>query len=273
MTLALEELTFVAFDTETTSLSPVSGRVIELSGIKFKLKEGRTESFDKLINPDEPISEEITQINGITNEMVKDKPKAEEIIPEFLRFIDGSETILLAHNVCFDISFVGMEIARLRITQPSHRCLDTLILARKTYPELEKYSLPGLVTQLGISQEKSHRALADSFSVKELFLKIISKTNVKTLDELINLTKVSTFSDIFDLEPPAGFELFAQAIERNQSIEMVYEGGSRDLQLRKITPLTLMKSYDKIYVLADCHLDKIQKFFCLDRIKSFKIAN
>ncbi len=273
MTLALEELTFVAFDTETTSLSPVSGRVIELSGIKFKLKEGRTESFDKLINPDEPIPEEITQINGITNEMVEDKPKAKSVIPEFLRFIDGSETILLAHNACFDISFVGIEIARLRITQPSHRCLDTLILARNTYPELGRYSLPELVAHFGIKQEKFHRALADSFSVKELFLKIISKTKIETLGELINLTKVFTFFDTLDIEPPAGFELFAQAIERNQPIKMVYEGGSRGLQLRKITPLTLIKSYDKIYVLAYCHLDKIQKSFRLDRIKSFKMVD
>jgi len=189
----LEELTFVAFDTETTSLSPVSGRVIELSGIKFKLKEDEIEPFDELINPDEPIPEEITQINGITNEMVKNQPKAEEIIPEFLRFIDGSDTVLLAHNACFDTSFVGMEIARLRITNPSHRCLDTLILARNIYPELGGYALAELVAQLGIKHEKFHRALADSFSVKELFLKIISKTKIKTLDELINLTKVFTF--------------------------------------------------------------------------------
>jgi len=193
MTLTLEELTFVAFDTETTSLSPDSGRIIELSGIKFRLREDKIELFNKLINPGESIPEEITQINGITNAMVKDKPKAEEIIPEFFKFIEQPETVLLAHNAYFDMSFMNMEVRRLRITKPSHRCLDTLILARKVYPGLEKYSLPELVACLGIKQEKFHRALADSFSVKELFLKIASKTNIKTLEKLINLTKVFTF--------------------------------------------------------------------------------
>jgi len=180
----LDDLIFVSFDTETTSLSPDSGRIIELSGIKFGLKESETEFFDQLINPGEPIPEEITQINGITNGMVKDKPKAEEIIPEFLEFVAGSRTILLAHNACFDISFMRMEIARLKLTGISLKYLDTLILARRVYPELGRHNLPALVASLGIKQERSHRALADSFSVKELFLKIISRSKVRTLDEL-----------------------------------------------------------------------------------------
>ena len=186
----LDNLTFVSFDTETTSLSPVSGRIIELSGIKFGLKESEMGRFDELINPGEPIPEEITQINGITDGMVKDKPKAEKIIPEFLKFVAGSQTILLAHNAGFDISFMRMEIACLELTNISLKYLDTLMLARRAYPELRRHNLPALVASLGIKQEKFHRALDDSFSVKELFLKIIGRTEVRTLDEL----KVSTFS-------------------------------------------------------------------------------
>lgn len=186
----LDNLTFVSFDTETTSLSPVSGRIIELSGIKFGLKESEMGGFDELINPGEPIPEEITQINGITDGMVKDKPKAEKIIPEFLKFITGSRTILLAHNAGFDISFMRMEIKRLELTFPENDCLDTLMLARRAYPELRRHNLPALVASLGIKQEKFHRALDDSFSVKELFLKIIDKKGFQTLSEL----GISTFS-------------------------------------------------------------------------------
>lgn len=186
----LDDLTFVSFDTETTSLSPDSGRIIELSGIKFGLIEGEIEFFDKLINPGEPVPEEITQINGITDGMVKDKPKAEEIIPEFLEFIVGSRTILLAHNAGFDISFMRMEIARLKLTNISVKYLDTLMLARRAYPELIKHNLPALVACLGIKQERFHRALADSFSVKELFLKIINEKGFQTLGEL----EISVFS-------------------------------------------------------------------------------
>ena len=180
----LDDLTFVSFDTETTSLSPDSGRIIELSGIKFGLKEGEIEFFDQLINPGEPIPEEITQINGITDGMVKDKPKAEEIIPEFLEFVAGSRIILLAHNACFDISFMRMEIERLELTNISFKYLDTLMLARRTYPELRRHNLPALVASLDIKQERFHRALADSFSVKELFLKIINRRRIRTLGEL-----------------------------------------------------------------------------------------
>ncbi len=183
----LNNSTFVAFDTETTSLSPASGRIIELSGIKFDLKQGEIESFDELINPCKSIPEEITQINGITDEMVEDKPKAEKIIPEFLEFIHGSGIILLAHNAEFDISFMQMEIARLKLSNVSIKYLDTLMLARRTYPKLGRYNLPSLVVALGIEQNRFHRALADSFSVKELFLKIIVRKKAKTTSDLGDL--------------------------------------------------------------------------------------
>ncbi len=271
----LKNLTFVALDTETTSLFPLSGKLVELSAVKFNLKDEQEEVFDNLINPKESIPEEVSQIHGITDEMVKDKPGVEKVIPEFIQFIGEAETVLLAHNACFDMAFLGMELARLKIPDPGHRCLDTLLLIRNTFPELNKYDLPSLAAHFRIKPEKFHRALADSRTVKELFLKVIQEKKIKNLEELSSLTQVFRFSDTatFEVELPPGFEIFAQAIENSQPIIMIYEGGTKGLQPRKITPLSLLKVYEKIYVLAYCHIDKMQKSFRLDRILEFQIAD
>ena len=88
---------------------------MKLSAVKFRTNGEEEETFDQLINPGEPIPSDMTNIHGITDKMVKGKPSIEEVILEFIEFIGKSGHILLAHNASFDVGFVGVDIARLKI--------------------------------------------------------------------------------------------------------------------------------------------------------------
>src|SRR5210317_2168861 len=82
----LSSRTFIAFDTETTGIWAPVNRLVELSAVKFSLKEGEIATFDKLINPGRKIPEEVIKIHGITDEMVKGFPKASVVLKDFIPF-------------------------------------------------------------------------------------------------------------------------------------------------------------------------------------------
>ena len=94
---------YLAFDVETTGLSPETDEIIEIGALK--VREGKVcERFISFVKPSEPVSERITQITGITNEMLLDAAPKERVIPAFLDFC-GDE-VLIGHNLPFDYGFV-----------------------------------------------------------------------------------------------------------------------------------------------------------------------
>ena len=102
---------YVALDVETTGLSPKNGdRVIEIGAVAIKDK-GILAEFSSLIDVDKMIPWQVRQVHGITNEMLGGKPKPDEVLPEFYKFI--TESILIAHNASFDIGFLRNEFALL----------------------------------------------------------------------------------------------------------------------------------------------------------------
>ena len=101
--------TFVAFDTETTGLSAENCRIIEIGAVKFN-STGVISRFSTLINPQQHIPVQITQITHIDDSMVKDKPVIKDILSEFLDFL--SDSIVIGHNVQFDLRFLKAECER-----------------------------------------------------------------------------------------------------------------------------------------------------------------
>lgn len=99
---------YVVFDIETTGFSPVKNRIIEIGAVK--VVEGKiVDRFSTFVNPRVPIPFRIEQLTSINDEMVMDAPGIEEVLPEFLKFCEG--TIFVAHNANFDMSFI-MEMRR-----------------------------------------------------------------------------------------------------------------------------------------------------------------
>lgn len=117
---------YVVFDIETTGFNSVNDRIIEIGAVRVVEGEIK-ETFSEFVNPERPIPYKITQLTTITDDMVKDAGTIEEILPQFLKFCEGS--VLVAHNAGFDTGFIRENAKRLNLPY-NHTVVDTLGLAR-----------------------------------------------------------------------------------------------------------------------------------------------
>jgi DNA polymerase III epsilon subunit family exonuclease len=165
--LSVSDITFVAFDFETTGLHPATDRIIELGAVKFR-DRGVLGTFDMLVNPGIAITDAAVNVSGITAEMLASEPAVEQALPDFMEFISGA--VLVAHNAPFDMSFLRAALEVAGMEDVSNAVIDTQVLAQKAYPRLRSYSLQNLVTELGLTRGNAHRALDDALMCKDLFL-------------------------------------------------------------------------------------------------------
>lgn len=163
---------FIAFDTETTGLDPLSGRIVEIGAIKFDSR-GIVARYDVLINPEMPMPEEAGKVNGITDEMLEGKPLIAAVFPDFFDFIGNG--ILVAHNAPFDVSYVNAELQRMGKPPLANKVIDTRIFAKEVFPGLSRYALQDLAVQLGITALEAHRAEDDARVCMELFEKTVMR--------------------------------------------------------------------------------------------------
>lgn len=182
--MLLNEIKFACLDTETTGLSPQTGGKICEIAVSVSQGGRVLDEFSTLLNPQMPISPEVTAIHGITNEMVKDAPIFADILPKLLGLLDN--TVIVAHNADFDVSFLREEFASCGMRFPPYPVLDTLKLARKS-GKFERNRLGLIAEELGISCQGWHRAMADTKMAEQIFyyfLTILSKEGVTTLEQL-----------------------------------------------------------------------------------------
>ncbi|MDY4203079.1 MAG: PolC-type DNA polymerase III [Schaedlerella sp.] len=175
--------TYVVFDIETTGFSSIKDKIIEIGAVKVVNGE-ITERYSTFVNPERPIPFEITQLTGITDEMVMDAPNIEAILPEFLAFADGA--VLVAHNAGFDVGFIEQN-CRYQDIEPHFVYVDTVALSRIMLPTLAKYKLNNVAKALGISLENHHRAVDDAGATAEIFVKLVKmlkEVNITTLKGL-----------------------------------------------------------------------------------------
>ncbi len=168
----IHESSFVVFDTETTGLQPFKGdRVISIGGIV--IEDGyinEKKYFDELINPLQNIPDAISELTGISNTLISDKPICLNVLPDFLDFIDNK--ILVAHHAAFDLTFLNMELCRATTQRIINPVIDTCLLAASLLPQLGKCSLDNLALYFGIEAKDRHTALGDSFTTAQIFLKL-----------------------------------------------------------------------------------------------------
>lgn len=146
---------FAIIDIETTGGTPVYERITEIAIV---LHDGKRviDTFSSLINPERNIPWNITQLTGISNEMVAEAPRFHEVARKIVEMTESA--VFVAHNVQFDYGFVKAEFARLGYTY-TRKTLCTVRLSRRVFPGLRSYSLSNLKLHFGILAEKSHRAL------------------------------------------------------------------------------------------------------------------
>lgn len=179
---------FVVFDVETTGLSPAKDKIIEIGAVKVN-NGAVVEEFHSMINPGQIISENITKITGITNDMVKDSPAISEILPNFIEFIGNSP--LIAHNASFDMGFL-YEAAREQKFKVNNAVVDTLMLSRILIPTLEKYKLGFIAKSLNIQFDVAHRAVDDAVTAAKIWFELVKLLrekgiiNLNQIDEKLN---------------------------------------------------------------------------------------
>ncbi len=153
----VENYPIVIFDFETTGLDVYRDRIIEIGAIKYVNGE-RVADFSYLINPEIPLPEVITKITGITPEMLEGQAVIEDVLPEFLSFIDKS--VLVAHNAEFDLNFLK-SVAGRQGYQIEYPCFCTLKMARQLLPDLESKNLDTLAKHYDLTFVARHRSIGD----------------------------------------------------------------------------------------------------------------
>jgi DNA polymerase III subunit epsilon len=262
----LSNITFTAFDIETTGLTPVVDRIVEIGAVRFCGNQV-IDTFDALVDPLRPISPGASSVNGITDEMVQRKPTIEKVLPRFLEFL--GDAVPVAHHAPFDVGFLAYEISRLNLPALDNPVLDTCVIPKRLFPYAGSYSLENLAGFLGIKSETFHRALADSL----VCMKILNRCVV----EMGGLERVS-LSEILEMNGPSvslcsgGIVLdkschpLQAAIENGNEMEITYRDARGALSARTITPLSLGVSRGAVMMEAFCHLRKGKRNFRLDRI-------
>ncbi len=163
---------FIAFDVETTGTVPGVDSIVEIGAVRFI--DGKIDSvFSTLINPKRPIPPGASQVNGITDEMVKGKPTIDDLLNPFAEFC-GTD-LMVAHNATFDAQFLTSSIKKYESKAPQGLVVDTLSMSRKIIPGLPNYKLGTLVQHLNIPTTDFHRAEEDASYCGYLFLHLIKK--------------------------------------------------------------------------------------------------
>ena len=186
----LLESNFVVFDLETTGAKCPPCRVTEIGA--YRVKNGEIDAeFHTLINPETPIPTFISQLTGITDEMVKNAPKFREIVLDFLDFIGDS--VLVAHNASFDMRFLNHEIGiiyeKYRLANP-HLC--TVQLSRKLLPHIENHRLNTVAEYFSVSLVNHHRADEDARATAHIFINLLKDLQERGVHDYASAKKLQT---------------------------------------------------------------------------------
>jgi len=221
----IDDVDFVALDTETTGLGPVAARVVEIGAVRFR--GGREVArFETLVDPRVPIPPEASAIHGLRDADVAGAPDFDPAARRFLEFARGA--VLVAHNAAFDASILAPEFARSGIEPSLEPLLCSCRLARKAFRgAFRSFSLGALVRELGIGRSAAHRALADALAAKEVFLRALERPEPPaTLADLLR-----RHGPVFRLSGrarpgarlPSPLAAIGRAAEEGAPVEFAYE--------------------------------------------------
>ena len=183
--IALQDATYVVFDVETTGLSAIYHKIIELAAVKVKNGE-IIDRFEAFANPHETLSSTTIELTGITDDMVRDAPEIDSVLKQFHEFT--GDDVLVAHNAQFDMGFLNTGYERAGLLKAPNATIDTLELGRFLYPHMKNHRLNTLCKAFNIELTQHHRAIYDAEATGYLLHKMIQDILEKgiTLHEQLN---------------------------------------------------------------------------------------
>lgn len=173
--------TLVFIDLETTGISPLQDRIIEIG--LCEVEKGETvREWASLINPQKTFSPFIENLTGITNAMVAEAPTFAAVAEELLELIAGK--VLVAHNARFDYGFLKNEFYRMGIAF-QEQVLCTVKLSRVLFPRESRHNLDTIIHRHGLSTGNRHRALGDARVIREFFGKLSTEFPAEILHRAV----------------------------------------------------------------------------------------
>lgn len=184
--------TIVALDIETTGLDADKDAIIEIGAVRFK--DHRVEAeWSTLLNPGRRIPPFITQLTGITDQMVLPAPSIRDMLPELTNFVGNAP--ILGHNVRFDLGFL-----RKQGLFKSNAVMDTYEMASILVPSAGRYNLGALTQALGVPYPATHRALEDAQATRGVFLRLYEEAlamPLPLLAEIVHLAEGVEWPGLF----------------------------------------------------------------------------
>lgn len=248
----LAATTFVVLDLETTGGSPGTNAITEIGA--QKVQGGKViGEFQTLVNPGVPIPPFITVLTGITEAMLIPAPKIDEVFPQLLEFLGSeNETVIVAHNAQFDVSFLKAAASGLGYLWPKFQVLDTVKIARHTLnrEEVRNFKLSTLAEFFKTETTPNHRALDDvraTVSVLHGLIERLGSFGIFTLEELKDfsnrVTKAQAAKKHLAANAPAAPGVY---IFRDNRGDPLYVGTSKNLRSRVRTYFTANETRKRI---------------------------
>lgn len=181
----LDALNFAVVDVETTGGSPARGhRITEIAVVE--IENGLiSEGFQTLVNPGRRIPPQISELTGITNEMVEHAPFFEDVADDLYDWLEGS--VFVAHNVSFDWRFVSAQLGDSIGFVPQGPRLCTVQMARRLVPALKRRNLDSLAVHFGIPVHARHRAYGDALATARVLLRLLDEARALGVRDLTAL--------------------------------------------------------------------------------------
>lgn len=260
----------IAIDLETTGLSPLVDRIIEIAA--YKVTSSGESVFITLVNPEIPIPPHTTAIHNITDDMVMNSPTLNQVLEELKEFL--GELPIIAHNAKFDLGFIVMGLQREKIKLSSASIYCSCKMARITHKEVINHKLGTLVKELSIPLVNHHRALDDAYASLKIFIKSLERlTPEKKHEELKShgfLFSLGQFDELKSGELPEHLEELNKLVKESAVIEIQYTGGNRKNEFRPVKLTSLLNTPDGNILYARCLWSDMYKSFKLNKITALR---
>lgn len=273
LSMRLSDLTFVAFDTETSGAFPIKEDIVEFGAVKWKGGQ-EIDRIEFLFKPRKPMSDFIIGIHGITNEMVENAPKIGEHIHAIKDFM--TDAIPVAHHAPFDLGFMTVEFERAFMKPLLLPVLCTSLISRKLIPETVDHKLQTLVKHFQFNSLAAHRAYEDARSCMMVLNQCIDRVKSDiTLDEMIGIQGKRLMWDNYSLlnSKNSVVQGLIQAVEAEKMILMVYTKGTKKNETRRLFPQGVVRSPDGDYLQALDPEDQKSKRYKLEFITDVQMEH
>lgn len=258
-------LTFV--DVETTGLSPARGdRVCEIALLRIE-HGNEVARFESLVHPQRHVPQEVVAVHGLTDAILAEAPPFLTLLPTIGPLL--YDTVLVGHNVRFDLGFLRHEWHLAEQTLPPLAVIDTLALAQAFY-RFQHNSLAVIAGALGVPHRPQHRAMADVLATRDVFERFLADLRQRgpvTLAQLMYPSSRRSPTDLLSV-----LRTLQQALPLNALLHLRYRGWKAPETVRIVEPLEVYYEHGYGFLRAFCHLRREERSFRFDRIAEVRFV-